>query len=103
MKYAVDFDGVIIDHQDLPTRKDWWRDEPMPNALNVIKHWLSKGIDVYICTAREPHEWDRVADWLSQHGFPQLRITNIKEKGTKVLIDDKCYRFTNWMDIVKLF
>lgn len=100
MKIAIDFDGVIIDHPDIPTRKDWWKDKPQSGALDAIKFLILQGHDIYILTARR--EIAEVYGWLLGYDFPFLHITNKKQPGTDVYIDDRAVRFTNWKDMVKL-
>ena len=102
MKIAIDYDGVLIDHQDIPTSEKWWKDQPMKGAVDAL--WLlSKEHEVYICTAREEKDWPIIEQWMDIHGFPKLEITNKKKPNTDVYIDDRAYRFTNWNDIYKLF
>jgi hypothetical protein len=103
-KIALDFDGVLIHHKTVPTRKDWWKDKPTVNALEVVSKWSNNLFnEIYILTAREPEEFFQVRKWLVKYGFSKdIRITNVKEKGTDVFIDDRAIRFTNFMDLSKL-
>lgn len=102
MKLAIDFDGVIINRQGFPRHEDILKDPPVEGALDAIK-WLKKqSHEIYICTARDPWEWPTVASWLKHYKFPWLRITNIKENGTTIFLDDRAVRFTNWLDFTKL-
>ena len=101
MRLAVDFDGTIIKHNTIPTRQDWWLDYPQENAKEVLMRWL-KHHDIYIYTNRPKKDWKKIKQWLTWHGFPQIRISNKKELGTHLYIDDRAYRFTNWLDMSKL-
>ena len=103
MIISVDFDGVLIDHKDIPTRKDWWVDLPMEGARESLKLLLQEGHEVYVCTARPKEEHTGITNWLNKHGFPYLEVTNVKKPYTDIYIDDRAYRFTNWNDIYKLF
>ena len=102
MRIGIDFDGVLIDHKNIPTRKHWWKDKPKPNALEAVT-MLNEKHDVHIFTAREENDWPAIMTWLYFHGFPILEITNVKRKGVEVFIDDRAIRFTNWIDIIKYF
>lgn len=98
MKIAVDFDGVIIDHPDIPTRDDWYTDKPMFGARDGIYYILTYGHDVYVLTNRDV---DDVTEWLKKNKFPNLLVTNTKQKGTTIYLDDRAVRFTNWKDFIK--
>jgi len=101
IKVAIDFDGVVVKRTGIPTQGTFENCEPMKGALDSIKLFLSTGFEVYICTNREHYEWLRMKLWLIKYGFPEIRITNKKEKETTVYIDDRAIRFTNWQDIRK--
>lgn len=99
-KILTDLDGTIMDHKTIPTRKEWWLDKPKKFALEAI--WkLHENNEIIIFTSRKPEEWKIIDFWLYIHGFPLLRITNVKEKAD-VYLDDRAIRFNNWMDISKL-
>jgi hypothetical protein len=99
-KYLIDFDGVLLDHKTIPTRKSWWKDKPKKYALDAL--WkLSKYNEIVIFTARKKRDWGIIESWLYFFGFPLFRITNIKENAD-VYVDDRCIRFTNWLDLSKL-
>lgn len=102
-KIAIDFDHTICDHP-YPTPKKWWLDPPVKDSLEVINNLVEKSSkEVYIFTARPESEWEIIRQWLYTHGFPILRISNIKELEIDVLIDDRAIRFeNNWQSIVKL-
>ena len=101
MKISIDFDGVICKRQGIPTIRDWESNsEPMEGALDAIVLLKSLGHKVWIFTAN--HEQDKVRSWLKKNGFPELKITNIKEPAQDY-IDDRAIRFTNWQDIRKYF
>ena len=103
IKLGIDFDGVICKREGIPTIGDWQKCEPVNGARESIELFIKQGIGVYICTQREHYDWPEVKEWLKKRGFPELRITNKKEKDTTVYIDDRAIRFTNWNDIRKLF
>ena len=101
MKILCDLDGTIILHKTIPTRAKWWKDKPKKNALTAL--WkLTENNEIVIFTSRTEDEWPTINDWLYRYGFPLFRITNIKEKAD-IYIDDRAVRFTNWLDLSKLW
>lgn len=99
MKIACDFDGVLCKRNGIPTvMKD--DDKPMEGALEAINLLLGQGHYVWVFTSNPAP--DKVRAWLTQNGFPELEITNIK-KPAHVYIDDRAIRFTNWQDMRKYF
>ena len=102
-KIAIDFDHTIVDHQ-FPTPTKWWKSPPMKDALEVISNLVYKSSkEVYIFTARPEEEWGIVRQWLQLNGFPDLRISNVKELGIDVIVDDRAIRFEgNWQSVGKL-
>jgi|GEM_PF-3221571 5'(3')-deoxyribonucleotidase len=95
MIIAVDFDATLANEK---TRL------PLPGARHVLKALVEKGHEVYILTAREEVDHGVIKDWLRLHGFPQnIEVTNIKKNHTRIIIDDRAIRFTNWNDISKYF
>ena len=99
---AIDFDGVLIDHPTYPTRKDWWHDRPVDYAREAVDALIEAKEDIYILTARPRSEHKKIREWLKFWDFPALRVGNLKREGTKIFIDDRAVRFTNWPDIAKL-
>ncbi len=99
MKIAIDFDGVIIKRNGIPTIRTW-DDDPMEGALESINLLLNMKHKVWIFTSNP--EILEVRKWLDKHDFPRLEVTNIK-KQAHVYIDDRGLRFTNWQDIRKYF
>jgi thiamine monophosphate kinase len=99
MKIGIDFDGVIVERNEIPRETDFFLCRPTENALKAIK-WLREKHEVYVCTSRR--EVDKIKRWLNQYGFPPLRITNWKEEGTHIYLDDRAVRFTTWLDFCKL-
>jgi len=100
LKIAIDFDGVIIERNGIPTGNLPWTDKPLKGALDSINLLIKQGHDVWIFTSN-PNPIG-VEDWLEENGFPDLEVTNIK-KPCHVIIDDRAIRFTNWQDIRKYF
>lgn len=100
-KILIDFDGTIINHKSVPTRVKWWLDKPKKNSLETLIK-MQNDNDLVIFTSRLESDFPIINSWLYKYGFPILRITNIKEKAD-VYIDDRAYRFTNWLDISKLW
>jgi len=101
-KYAIDFDGVLCDRQGLPRVGSFKDCAPNDYAVEAIKCLRRNHHEFYILTNREEKEWKDIYEWLKYNGFPKMRITNIKEKGTTIYLDDRAVRFTNWLDFCKL-
>lgn len=103
MKIAIDFDGVIAKRKGIPTIHEDTEDLlPIKGAKETLQMLLNNGHEIYVLTAHEPiHEVD---SWLEMYDFPHgFKVTNIKQKGTQMYIDDRAVRFTNWQDIRKYF
>ena len=99
MNIAIDFDGVIIKRNGIPTIRTW-DDKPIEGALDAINLLLSQGKKLWVFTSNK--EPEKVKEWLKNNGFPELEVTNIK-KPAHVYIDDRAIGFTNWQDIRKYF
>ena len=99
MKIAIDFDGVIIKRDGIPTIMKW-SDKPVDGALDAILLLKKIGHEVWVFTSNP--ETEKVKEWLITNGFPEMEVTNIK-KVSHVIIDDRAIRFTNWQDIRKYF
>lgn len=88
---AIDFDGVLHKYNGWQNGKI---DEPISGSLEAIKT-LSAKRSVIIFTTR-PEEI--VKKWLKKYGFPDLVVTNKKEK-FYVMVDDRGLRFDGkWTD-----
>ena len=104
MIISTDFDGVLLDHPDIPSSgKKWWKNKPIKGAAEAIWLLVREGHEVYVCTAREEEDWGVIDAWLDAHGFPFMEITNKKKRYTDVYVDDRAIRFTSWQDIYKYF
>lgn len=83
----IDFDGVIHDY------KGWAGPEslnlPMPNSRAAM--YLLARIYHLVCFTTRPRQY--VEPWLLLHGFPVMKVTNIKEPAF-LLIDDRALTFT---------
>ena len=90
---SVDFDGVIHSY-----KRGWTgeipEDPPVPGALEFIKSIIDMGYDVVIHSARaqEPKGLKGIEKWLSQHGFPDLKVTAEKPHA-EAYVDDRGIRF----------
>jgi len=105
---AIDFDGVIHEFKG-------WGDgtcygEPLEGALEAIK-LLSKKYNIVIFTAKsKPNRplvegktgTELVWEWLKKYNVDQYVKEVTAEKPRACLyIDDKGFRFTNWIDTLK--
>ena len=103
MKYGIDFDGVICERTGIPTGDFLYfaKRKPIKNSLEAIEWLIECGHEIYIFTAHDSQS--EVEEWLKVWKFPKLRVTNIKESGTKAFVDDRAIRFeNNWQSIRKL-
>lgn len=98
---AIDFDGPICYREGILREHDFRNCLPAKEAIDSLWWMVSIDIEYYILTARPPSEWRDIVFWLHSHNFPGTRVTNIKKLGTKLIIDDRAVRFTNWRDICK--
>lgn len=100
---AVDFDGVIHKYSN------HWQggiiyDHPCDDVQKSLKDLVEDGFRIVIFTTRT--NFCDIAVWLNDNGM-QLDthyhdITNIKPKAL-AYIDDRAVRFTNWIDVRKMF
>jgi hypothetical protein len=91
--YGVDLDGCLAHYGEWegPTHIG----EPIPAMVDRVKHWLEKGIDVRIFTARVSGKPDyavryAIEQWCLKHIGQILPITCCKDYGLLVLFDDRC-------------
>jgi len=65
--------------------------EPIEPIVALIKKWLGEGLEVKIFTARAsvPELVPPVQDWLEKIRLPRLEVTNVKDFGMLLLLDDR--------------
>jgi len=106
---AIDFDGVVHIF-DKGFHDGTCYGEPIEGALEAIKE-LSKKYNVIIFTAKAKPSRplingktgsELVYDWLAKHDVMKYvkQITSEKPRSF-IYIDDKGYRFENWVDTMK--
>lgn len=70
--------------------------EPIPEMVERIKIWLSRGIEVRIMTARawraDQQQIDLIQDWAEKHIGHRLSVTCEKDYGMIQLWDDRAVR-----------
>ena len=103
---AIDFDGVIHNF-DKGFHDGTCYGEPLEGSLEAIKH-LSKRFNIVVFTAKaKPSRplvngrtgTELVTEWLKEHNVLQYVKEVTAEKPRAFLyIDDKGYRFENWLD-----
>ena len=98
---SLDFDGVLIKHPCNLSFKEILEHDPMPDVVRIINYLASVGVEFFVLTARTDEQLPLVKEWLKDHGFPDMLVTNKKIPAT-MYIDDRAVRFTNWEDISKL-
>jgi hypothetical protein len=84
---ALDFDGVL--HSYL-TRSERPVDAPVPGAHALVSGLQERGASLVVFTARERLE--HVEAWLRQHGFPALKVVNVKPRAS-LYVDDRGLRY----------
>jgi len=98
---AVDFDGTItiLTREQYP---DTSEGRLLEAAVDVLHHLQSLGYELYILTARP--DQGPIKEFLNR--FPSLDklisfVTNVKQEGTLLTIDDRGYRFGgDWLETV---
>lgn len=99
--YAIDWDGTLVDHPPAIPFEEVLTYDAMPYAAKVITYLTKLGYEFYVLTARTKKEQKEVRKWLRTHGFPKMKVTNVKTDAT-LYIDDRAFRFTNWLDVGKM-
>lgn len=103
---AIDFDGVIHGYSE------GWQDgtiydNPMDGAAEAMAKLQERGYQLIIYTTRAESQTDKAAiyQWLKQHRFKNVDDIEITDRKPLAIayIDDRAVRFTNWLDIVKLW
>lgn len=103
---SIDFDGVIHDNNK------GWHDgscygDPINGSLESIKDLADKyKIIVFTAKAKSDRPLvngmtgkELVEKWLDKNGFsPYIHSVTSEKPRAKVYIDDKGYRFSNWLD-----
>ncbi len=86
---GFDLDGTLAKKQK-PFNPDSIGD-PIAPMIEILKSHLKAGDECRIFTARaagsSPDKL--IHDWLKEQGIPQLKVTNIKDPGMKLLYDDR--------------
>jgi hypothetical protein len=80
----IDFDGTVNESKGPYAYGHFG--PPIPEGLKLIKMCQQAGYTVVIFTARR--ETDLVANWLRDHGFPHMYVTNRKVPASSY-IDDR--------------
>ncbi len=91
---CLDFDGCISNSVHGGYDQDAFIFEPTEG----IKEWIeemSQYHDFVIFSARELTDVGKsnLYVWLEKHGFPKLKITNVKPARGHLFIDDRAYNF----------
>ncbi|GEM_PF-5957298 len=86
---GVDLDGTLAVY-------DGWKGEdhvgePVPLMMERVKELIQYGETVKIFTARAESESGKkvVEKWLAEHGLQGIEVTNIKDSGMTMLLDDR--------------
>lgn len=94
-KIGVDFDGVLHDGSGYGEEA---MGKPLKGSKQAVEALQGAGYEPYVLTARTDHE--NVSKWLSDNGFPDMEVTNVK-KPSLLYIDDRAVRHTDWKKTMK--
>ena len=107
---GIDFDGVI--HKCSKGYHDGTvYDDPIDGSLESLKTIKEMGFNIiiYSCKSRSDRPsvngkngTEMIWDWLEKHNVKHLVSDVVSEKPRAIcFIDDKGYRFENWIDTIK--
>ena len=82
---GVDLDGTLAEYDHY--RGDEHVGAPVEPMVRLVRKWLRDGRDVRLFTARRPHP--AVRRWMVEHLGALLPITNMKDPGMQLMIDDR--------------
>lgn len=82
---GIDLDGTLAEYDFY--RGDEHIGRPIPSMVKRVRKWLQEGKDVRLFTARRPHP--AIRRWLVEHIGALIPITNVKDPGMQLLIDDR--------------
>ena len=82
---GVDFDGTLATYNGF--KGDDHTGEPVEPIVRLVRKWLHEGKTVKLFTARKPHP--SLRRWMKEHLGQVLEITNIKDPGMLLMIDDR--------------
>lgn len=86
---ALDFDGVLHSYSSGWTGPKPM-DAPVPGALALVEALKARKYRLVVFTARD--DVAAVGEWLKQHGFPAMTVTQTKPKAA-LYVDDRGLRF----------
>ena len=87
---GVDLDGTLAEYTEFKGCESIGK--PILKMVEYVKDLINKGENVKIFTARidgHPEVVTCIQQWLQDVGLPILPVTNIKDPGMKLLIDDR--------------
>ena len=82
---GVDFDGTLATYDHY--RGDEHTGQPVEPVVKLVRQWLMDGQEVRLFTARKPHP--ALRKWMQEHLGKVLKITNVKDPGMILLLDDR--------------
>lgn len=90
---VVDFDGVLHSYSSGWTGYEPL-DPPEPGAREFVDWLLAQHFEVVVVSARAGTELgaQAIRDWLKDHGFPELRVTDQKVRAA-AYIDDRAVAY----------
>lgn len=82
----IDFDGVLHNY------KGWEGELSLHNPIPNARKALYLLVDKYRLICFTTRKAEIVTAWLKLHGFPEMKVTNIKEPAF-LIIDDRALTF----------
>jgi hypothetical protein len=86
---GIDLDGTLA-----KSTKDGSIGRLIPEIAGLILGLVNNKVDVRIFTvrAKTPDQIAKVRRWMRTNGLPDLPVTNIKDDGMEILLDDRAVR-----------
>jgi len=86
MNILIDLDGTLAYYK----HGQRGIGEPIPAMLERVHAWIEDGYEIRLFTARSsvPELEREVREWLDSHGLDKVVISNLKDFGTAMVIDD---------------
>jgi hypothetical protein len=68
--------------------------DPIPEGVEMLKHYAGLGYSVVIDTARRPIDKDMIWAWVRKHRLPVDRVRTGRKIVAGLYVDDRAHRFT---------
>lgn len=82
-----DIDGTLVVHED---KADYSRlPQLLPGSREKLRHWISEGYCVVLCTARHREDEPRLVEILRELDLPYHQIVTGLPSGVRIVINDR--------------